>query len=196
MGLRFGGIKLNAPSFVVRTDLIHKIMKKLFFVTILAMIGFLPFGASAQINVNIGMQPLWGPVGYDHVDYYYLPDVESYYDVPNKQFVYLNDNKWVFANALPSKYANYNLYNGYKVVLNSPKPYLGFKTDKVKYAKFKGIKTQKAIVRSDNPKYYVVKGHPGKGKSVSTAKKGNGKMKVQVKGNNGNGKGKGGKGKK
>jgi hypothetical protein len=48
--------------------------------------------AQVRVNINIGSQPVWGPVGYDHVDYYYLPDIETYYYVPTRQFVYFN--KW------------------------------------------------------------------------------------------------------
>lgn len=50
--------------------------------------------ADAQIrinaNINIGNQPLWGPVGYDYVDYYYMPDIDVYYHVPQRQFIYLD----------------------------------------------------------------------------------------------------------
>jgi hypothetical protein len=67
-------------------------MKRLFLVAVVMMVSLFSIPAKAQlnVNVNIGSQPLWGPTGYEHVDYYYLPDVESYYYVPQKQFVYLN----------------------------------------------------------------------------------------------------------
>lgn len=169
---------------------IKSIMKKLILVAALMIVSFLSTPAKAQLNVNIGSQPLWGPTGYDHVDYYYLPDVESYYYVPQKQFVYLNGNDWVFANSLPGRYSNYDLYNGYKVIINSPKPYLNFKNDRIKYAKYKGNKSQFVIRDSRDSKYYVVKGHPH-GMPPGQAKK------MYEKGNNGNkGKGHGnGKGK-
>lgn len=137
-------------------------MKKLLVLGLLGVIGFLPYRASAQINVNIniGSQPLWGPVGYDHVDNYYLPDIESYYNVPKKQFSYLDGNKWISSSSLPSRYSGYDLYNGYKVVVNSRDPYRNFNNDRVKYAKYKKVRTQKVIKYSDDPRYYVVKGHP------------------------------------
>ncbi|TKC06057.1 hypothetical protein [Pedobacter frigoris] len=165
-------------------------MKKLFFLALLGTLGLVSNSTTAQINVNvnIGSQPLWGPVGYDHVDYYYLPDVESYYYVPTREFIYLSNGKWVFASGLPSRYSSYNLYNGYKVVINSPTPYRYFSDHKVKYKKYKSHHSQPIIRNSKSEKYYVVQGHPGN----------NGKAygKVKVKGNNGNGKGHGnGKGK-
>jgi hypothetical protein len=102
--------------------------------------------ASAQVrlnvNVNIGSQPQWGPSGYNYVDYYYMPDIETYYYVPTRQFIYLSGGNWVFAYNLPPAYRSYNLYSGYKVVINQPKPYMYHNTYRVKYAKYKGHKGQ------------------------------------------------------
>jgi hypothetical protein len=120
--------------------------------------------AQVNVSVNIGMQPLWGPVGYDVVEYYYLPDVQAYYYVPRRQFVYLSGGNWVFGYNLPVAYRSYDLYSGYKVVINEPRPYLHFASHKVKYAKYKGWKGKQGAIRdSRDPKYYVVKGHPGHG---------------------------------
>ena len=132
-----------------------------------ALLTFTCYFASAQLNVNIniGSQPLWGPVGYDRVDYYYLPDVDAYYYVPQKQFIYLSNGKWTFSVGLPASYKNYDLYSGYKVVINTPEPYHHHKTHKIKYAKYKSHKNkQTIIIHSNEPKYYVVEGHPKKGK--------------------------------
>jgi hypothetical protein len=131
--------------------------------------------ASAQVSVsvNIGTQPLWGPVGYDVVEYYYLPDVEAYYYVPRRQFVYLSGGNWIFATSLPARYRTYDLYTGYKVVINEPRPYVHFTDHKVKYAKYKGARSKQVVIRdSRDPKYYVVKGHPGN--KGNAAKKGHG----------------------
>lgn len=155
-------------------------MKKLILSMMLATASLIYSDVNAQlnVNVNIGSQPLWGPVGYDHVDYYYLPDVESYYSVPKKQFVYLNNGNWIFSNSLPSRYGNYNLYNGYKVVINEDRPYSNFNSHKVKYAKYKNWGGKQGIIKNSNDrKYYVVKGHPH-GMPPGQAKKifnGNGK---------------------
>src|SRR5215216_3091458 len=117
-------------------------MKGIVFIPIAVLVGFLlpvyPAKAQVNVNVNIGAQPLWGPAGYDVVEYYYLPDLQMYYYVPSHQFVYLNGGNWLFANSLPARYRSYNLYSGYKVVINEPKPYLQFATHKVKYGNYKG----------------------------------------------------------
>ncbi|MBB5638795.1 hypothetical protein HDF26_000623 [Pedobacter cryoconitis] len=75
--------------------------------------------AQVSLSINIGSQPQWGPRGYNHVDYYYLPDVDSYYYVPTRQFVYLSGNRWIHARSLPSRYRGYDLYGGRKVVINN-----------------------------------------------------------------------------
>lgn len=156
-------------------------MKKLLLFVFLVMMGFIPMKSSAQVqvNINIGSQPLWGPVGYDYVDYYYLPEIESYYYVPSRQFVYLNNGSWIFSLNLPTRYRNYDLYSGYKVVMNEPKPYLHFSNHKVKYTKYKSNHSQKVIARSNNPKYYVVKGHS----KYNTSIKGSGGNGMKGKGN-------------
>lgn len=163
---------------------------KHFFITLLIVTGMTSFRSVAQVslNVNVGSQPLWGPVGYDHVDYYYLPDVESYYDVPKKQFIYMDNGKRIFSRTLPSRYSGYNLYNGYKVVVNSRDAYRNFDHDRVRYAKYKKVKGQKVIRYSDDPRYYVIKGHP-KGMAPGQAKKVHGGGKIHGAGK-GNGKGK------
>ena len=137
-------------------------MKKLIILSMFGIMGFLAQPAAAQIslNINIGSQPLWGPVGYDHVDYYYLPDVESYYSVPKQQFIYQERGKWIFSRSLPARYRSYDLYNGYKVVVNSNEPYRNFNRDRVQYSRYKNVRTQQVIRNSNDKRYYVVKGHP------------------------------------
>lgn len=173
-------------------------MKRIF-ITLLVVTGLISFRSSAQVSVtaNIGSQPLWGPVGYDRVDYYYLPDVESYYYVPKRQFVYLDNNKWNFSTALPSRHRGYDLYNGYKVVINSKDAYRNFDKDRVRYAKYKKVKGQKAIKYSNDPRYRVIKGHPhgmppGQAKKIYSKRN----RSEVLNGNNGKGNEKGkGKGK-
>jgi hypothetical protein len=127
-------------------------MKKL---KVLVVGLFLIVTASMQsqvsVNLNVGTPPSWGPAGYSNVDYYYLPDVESYYDIRASQFIYFGQGKWIRARNLPGRYRNYDLYNGYKVVLNDyhgRAPYSLYKQHKVKYYKgYKG-KPQKSIGRA------------------------------------------------
>lgn len=102
--------------------------------------------AQFSVNINIGTQPAWGPAGYQRADYYYLPDIESYYSVSNHQFIYLSNGRWVFAANLPPQYGDYDLYSGYKVVVNRPRPYLNFREDRVQYGRYKGWKEKQYVL--------------------------------------------------
>jgi hypothetical protein len=140
-------------------------MKKMMTIAAIIMIGFLFQQAGAQVkvslNVNLGQQPVWGPTGYDHADYYYLPDIDCYYDVNRRQFIYNSGNRWVYAGQLPRRYRNVNLYNSYKVVVNEPKPYLHADVYRNKYRDNKQQHERQIPIRdSREEKYYQVKGHP------------------------------------
>ncbi|WP_183568075.1 hypothetical protein [Mucilaginibacter sp. SP1R1] len=104
--------------------------------------------ASAQISlsINIGSQPEWGPTGYDHADYYYMPDIDSYYDINAHQYVYFNNNVWVHSNGLPPRYSNYDVYHGYKVVVNQPTPWVHNDVIRRKYVSYRG-RTNQTIIR-------------------------------------------------
>lgn len=140
-------------------------MKK--FIYSSAVVCLLFFGATlkAQESVkyvgNIAAQPLWGPTGFNNVAFYYLPDLESYYNVNEKKFIYFEKGRWVFSETLPEAHKDYDLYSGYKVVINRPQAYLNFAAHKRRYANFLGQKNkQVAIINSTNSKYFVVTGHP------------------------------------
>ena len=87
------------------------------------------------VNINIGEQPSWRSPAYDYVEYYYLPDIETYYYVPNHQFIYLSGGRWQFSSSLPARYRNYNLNSGYKVVINRPNAYNYYEQDRRRYVK-------------------------------------------------------------
>ncbi|WP_268846937.1 hypothetical protein [Flavobacterium aestivum] len=94
-----------------------------------------------NVNVNVGRPPVWGPVGYDDTEYYYLPDIEVYYDIRASQYIYFGNGGWIRARQLPHRCRNYDLYSGYKVVLtdyHGHTPYSYFNTHRVKY--YKGYK--------------------------------------------------------
>jgi hypothetical protein len=139
-------------------------MKKIIICAALALSATCFKEAAAQIrfnvHVNIGSQPVWGPVGYDYAEYYYLPDIETYYYVPTHQFIYLNGGRWVFSRSLPYRYRNYNLYSGYKVVVNEPRAYMHFNDHRARYSSYRGNRSQQIIRNSDERRYWEIKGHP------------------------------------
>ena len=131
-------------------------MKRIIFATVI-ILGCLSFKANAQVHlsvgINIGSQPDWGPVGYDNANYYYMPDIDAYYDVNAHQYVYLNNNVWVHSVSLPARYANYDVYHGYKVVINKRTPWVHNDVYRKKYASYKGRNDQSLIRDSHDAKY-------------------------------------------
>ncbi|HLG40070.1 MAG TPA: hypothetical protein VI461_10390, partial [Chitinophagaceae bacterium] len=104
-------------------------MKKMIIcgILFLSAVAFNEARSQVRVNINISSQPIWGPVGYDYVEYYYLPDIEAYYYVPAHQFIYLSGGNWIYSYSLPPQYRWYNLNTGYKVVVNEQRAYRHFK---------------------------------------------------------------------
>jgi hypothetical protein len=108
--------------------------------------SFIYKAADAQVrvnlNVNLGSQPQWGPTGYDHVDYYYMPDLDMYYNVPNRTYTYNQGGRWMTVNSVPAQYRNYDFYKGYKVVVNEQSPWNHNDNYRTRYASYKGKRDQ------------------------------------------------------
>ena len=100
-----------------------------------------------SVNVNIDAQPAWGPTGYDHADFYYMPDIEAYYNVSQHQFVYLDGGRWIFAAALPERCRDYDLYRGYKVVINDPRPWLHHDVYRTRYLPYRNCQDRQPVLR-------------------------------------------------
>lgn len=100
-------------------------MKKLLYFTLIIGGLFVSPSSNAQVsvNINIGSQPMWGPVGYDYVRYYYLPEIDVYYNVASRKYTYYHGNRWVTKSHLPSRYRNFDMYRTYKVVINDHSPW-------------------------------------------------------------------------
>lgn len=137
-------------------------MKKIIIIVSLLLSSFAFKTASAQIrlNFNIGLQPVWGPVGYNHAEYYYMPDIDVFYYIPNRQYIYQQGGRWTFSASLPYRYRDYDLNRGYKVVVNDARPYNHAETYRSRYAGYKGNHNQEIIRNSREPKYFENKDHP------------------------------------
>jgi len=132
-------------------------MKKMILSAAILLSCFAVKTASAQVSVsfgvNIGSQPAWGPVGYDYANYYYMPDIDTYYDVPTHQYVYFDNNVWVHRAYLPVRYRNYDLYHSYKVVLNDRNPWIRNDVYRTRYAGYRGRHDQVVIRNSRDVRY-------------------------------------------
>ncbi len=136
-------------------------MRYFFVLTVaLFLAGTLNAQVSFSLNFNLDNQPAWGPTGYDYVGYYYLPDIDIYYNVPQHRFYYNERGRWIYSSYLPSRYRNYDLYNSYKVVVNEQRPWRNHENYREKYSSYKGNHDQQPIRDSRDSKYFVNKNHP------------------------------------
>jgi hypothetical protein len=156
--------------------------------------------AQVSVSINLGSPPQWGPAGYSNARYYYLPDVEAYYDVQAAMFIYYGMGGWVHRAALPTRYKNYDLYNGYKVVMSDyhgNTPYTQFKEHKSKYSKGYHGQEQRSIgERPERPQsrtYMSERGRSYKKESKSRQQNEGRRNDNNGKKDNGRGEGKGNK---
>jgi hypothetical protein len=92
--------------------------------------------AQVSISVNIGTPPVWAPTAPVTVEYYFLPDIQVYYDVPARTYIYFGNGAWRRSRFLPSRYRGYNLAQGHTIYLSDyhgRTPYAYYKEHKVKY---------------------------------------------------------------
>lgn len=85
------------------------------------------YAETTPVRQNISyINPKWAPEYYESIRYYYLPDIECYYDLTMGQFIYLRNGRWYNSNSFPSFYYDFNLDNCFVVILNSNvyKPWL------------------------------------------------------------------------
>ena len=168
----------------------------------IGIVIFLSTSTKAQVSVtvNVGSPPLWGPVEHHDVQYYYIPDIEAYYDVHTSMFIYFSGGNWIRRTYLPKRYQGYDLYNGYKVVLidyHGNSPYHNHNIYKNKYKKgYRGAaqKTNGAHPGKGNSKMNKPAKNSGNNHKQGQGKKPNNKQNAQPKNNHNKGNG-GGKGK-
>lgn len=147
-------------------------MKTIKFITLgILLLVAVPNQAQVSVNLNVGT-PSWGPAVTTQ-EYYYLPDVNSYYDIRSRQFIYFNNGGWIRANQLAPQYRGYNLKGGNVIVLHDyhgHSPYTHYKSHKIKYGK------------GNSGNHYQKKGNGNSGNGNNGNGNGNGKHK----GNKGN----------
>jgi hypothetical protein len=139
-------------------------MKKTILIASLLLGGFMFQNAQAQVHVdvrfNVGTQPVWGPVGYDYVDYYYMPDIDVFLQC-SKTSIYLFAKRALdICFIIAIKVSYYDINRGYKVVVNEPTPYRNAAVYRTKYAGYKDNHGQEIIRNSHDSRYWENKNHP------------------------------------
>jgi hypothetical protein len=114
--------------------------------------------AQISVNVNIGTRPAWGPVVAPEVRYYYLPDVEVYYDIPSSMYIFFDGGRWIHRRQLPARYRNYDLHRGRKIVVDDYRGDSPYTHCKYQYKHDNGYDRRERGER-DEREAYVVKRH-------------------------------------
>ncbi|WP_311947479.1 hypothetical protein [Mucilaginibacter terrae] len=98
-------------------------MKKFFLTIIIAASGLATQTANAQIGISIQIGPrvVQRPVVYD--DFYYLPEVEAYYSVPEHCYYYMDGRSWVSAAYLPGRYHDYDWRSARRYQVRTQRPF-------------------------------------------------------------------------
>lgn len=122
-------------------------MKNILYIALLAggMLFINESKAQVNVSINIGTQPLWGPVGYEYARFYYLPEIDVYYNVASRKYVYWQGKKWVTKSKLPARYRHVDLFRTYKVVINDPDPWRYHVRHRDAYARYAHVRNQVVI---------------------------------------------------
>ncbi len=120
-------------------------MKKLFIISAIAMSGLIYNTANAQFRIRVGFRfapqrvyretpvvveqaPVYdqpAPANnYSNDDYYYLPDVDAYYNVDEQCYYYFDGDNWISAAYLPGEYRDYDWRNARRFEIRGDRPYL------------------------------------------------------------------------
>jgi hypothetical protein len=145
-------------------------MKKLILVGLFLTSVF--SNAQAVTHIKAVSKPDWGSSSSSDFRYYYLPDIDMYYDNETSEFIYDHKGKWMREKSLPSRCKGYNLYDGYKVIINDysgNSPYKYHQKHLDKYPKENRGKGKKAVKTRSIPS--------SKGSGGQNSKPGNASVK-------------------
>ena len=74
-------------------------------------LGLLLYGSGAQAQVQVSINaPYWGPAVPANVQYYYIPEIDGYYDLYSQSYLFYDPGygAWVSSPVLPRLYAGYD----------------------------------------------------------------------------------------
>ena len=121
-----------------------KTMKKLIITSAIALSGLIYNTANAQIRIHLGLNFGPRPVVYEPArvvvaqpaeycepanynggeDYYYLPEVDAYYSIPNQCYYYNDGGQWVSAAYLPGAYRDFDWRTARRFEVRAPRPFM------------------------------------------------------------------------
>ena len=95
----------------------------------------LTFSGIVMSQLSIGLNFNSAPSS-NSDNYYYLPDVEAYYDIHESRYIYFDGREWIHSTRLPGRYRNYDMDRGQKVIIANYRgrtPYINFNNHRKMY---------------------------------------------------------------
>ncbi|MFT4204551.1 MAG: hypothetical protein QM610_11655 [Chitinophagaceae bacterium] len=98
-------------------------MKKVIYTSLAIVCIGIFSAAKAQVHIGISIgtpvpvAPVWVPAG-SASPYYYFPDINCYYDMGVGQYVYFENNRWLYSRAVPARFARYDFRRGCAMPVN------------------------------------------------------------------------------
>lgn len=109
--------------------------------------------------------PQWAPPGHARAQYYYLPDLQVYYDVSAASFLLPHRGQWIAVRQLPPAYRSYDLYAAPKVVLDydGPAPFRYYEAHRQRFPRWYCPPHSVIVYRDAPPPAAPPRGqHPGR----------------------------------
>lgn len=127
--------------------------------------------ARAQVNINVNVgRPAWGPAVPQGAQYYYIPEVDGYYDLYAQQYIVLRNGRWLPVAAL----SGYDPYQFHPVVLDyrgrQPWAYVGAHRDRYRPVVYRPGSSQ-GLPPGQAKKIYRQGNYDGRGLPPGQAKK-------------------------
>jgi hypothetical protein len=105
-----------------------------------------PVAAQAQVGVNVQIgHPAWGPAVPAGTQYYYVPEIDGYYDLAAQRYIVLRNGQWVPVAAMPG----YNPANFHPVVVNyrGRQPWTQYRDHHARYYRPVAVQQRPVVVQ-------------------------------------------------
>jgi hypothetical protein len=105
-----------------------------------------PVAAQAQFGVNVQLgHPAWGPVVPAGTQYYYVPELDGYYDLAAQRYLVQRNGQWLPVAAVPG----YNPASFHPVVVNyrGRQPWVQYRDHHARYYRPVVVQQRPVIVK-------------------------------------------------
>lgn len=128
--------------------------------------------AQVNVNVNFGTPVAQSPWYTTDDNYYYLPEQGVYYNVDRRMYVFRENDQWLYARNLPSRYNGYNYRNSHYVIVRDRNPFGYHNVYSTRYTR--NYNGGHVVYRRDADRRDY-RGNAGRGRGTGNGRHGNGR---------------------